>query len=69
MGSNKISHNLLAAQSAGTQFSGKRILSTDSSRNIIFSANPECWRRFLSCALLEQEVLKGAYFHYVVKLP
>jgi hypothetical protein len=68
-GSNKTSYYLLAAQSATPQLPGLNICSTGGLRNIFFPANLECWHRFLSCGLHEEEVLKGACFHYVVKLP
>ena len=34
-----------------------------------FSANLECWRRFLSCELHKQEVLKGACVRRINKKP
>ena len=70
IGSNKVSYNLLAAQSAVPQLSCQHICSADGFRNIrILSKNLKFWRRFLSSEMHEQEVLKGACSHYVVKLP
>jgi hypothetical protein len=45
-GSNKISYNLVAAQSAMPQLSGLHVCSTGGLRNIFFPANLECWSRF-----------------------
>ena len=68
-GSNKISYNLLVPQSAMPQLLGLHICSTVGLRNIYFAANLECWRRFLSCGLHEEEALMGACIHHAVKLP
>jgi hypothetical protein len=62
IGCNKISYNLLAAQSALPHLSGQLICSTGGLRNLFFSANLKCWRRFLLSKLHEQEVFKKCLF-------